>query len=110
MAAGFHYVFSCFGSSLATATYATSGTSSSTTCAYPDNGSYTVRARIIDKDGGYTEYTTVVTVTNVAPTVTITGPPSGSIYAVNTPVTFNGSFTHPGTSDTHTSQSQFDTI
>ena len=27
----------------------------------------TVRARIIDKDGGFTEYTTTITVNNVAP-------------------------------------------
>ena len=31
---------------------------------------YTVKARIIDKDGGFTEYTTDVTVNNVAPTAT----------------------------------------
>src|SRR5947208_4635025 len=40
-------------------------------CTYDDNGTYTVRARIIDKDGGYTEYTTSVSATNVAPTATL---------------------------------------
>ena len=70
-AAGFHYAYSCSNASLATATYALSGTSASTTCSYPDGPStHTVRARIIDKDGGYSEYTTVVTVNNVKPVVT----------------------------------------
>ena len=49
-AAGFHYAYACENGSLAEATYAGSGTSASTTCTYDDNGTYTVRARIIDKD------------------------------------------------------------
>ena len=36
-------------------------------CTFNDNGSYTVFGRIIDKDDGYTSYTTLVTVNNVAP-------------------------------------------
>src|SRR5439155_3640526 len=68
------------------------------------------RGRIIDKDGGFTEYSTTVNVNNVDPTVTITSPPSGSIYAVGIPVIFNGSFTDPGTADLHTAQWKFDTI
>ncbi len=69
--AGFHYAFDCANASLASATYAGSGTSASTTCTYPDGpATKTVRARIIDEDGGYTEYTTTVTVNNVAPSVT----------------------------------------
>jgi hypothetical protein len=35
--------------------------------------SFTVRARIADRDGDFTDYTTVVTVTNVEPVVTLTG-------------------------------------
>jgi hypothetical protein len=43
----------------------------SATCTYDDGpSSRTARARIIDKDGGFTEYTTTVTVNNVAPTAT----------------------------------------
>src|SRR5215218_8160935 len=69
--AGFHYAFSCTGASLAGATYAGSGTASSVSCTFDDGpSSPTVRARIIDKDGGFTEYTTAVTVDNVAPTAT----------------------------------------
>src|SRR5205807_2205894 len=56
-AAGFHYAFSCDNGSLAGATYGGSGTSASTQCTFTDNGTYPVRARIIDKDGGYSEYT-----------------------------------------------------
>src|SRR5207247_11029344 len=61
-AAGFHYAFDCAGGSLAGATYAGSGSSASATCTFVDNGSDTVVARIIDKDGGLNEYTTVVPV------------------------------------------------
>ena len=69
--AGFHYAFSCTNGSLAGATYAGSGTASSTSCTFNDNGSFPVKGRIIDKDGGFTEYTTTVTVNNVAPTATL---------------------------------------
>ena len=34
-------------------------------------GSRTVRGRIIDKDGGFTDYTTTITITNVAPTASL---------------------------------------
>ncbi|MCA9926806.1 MAG: Ig-like domain repeat protein, partial [Anaerolineales bacterium] len=37
-------------------------------------GTRTVRARILDKDGGYTDYTTSITINNVAPTASISGP------------------------------------
>ena len=66
--AGFHYAFSCTNASLAGATYAGSSTVASTSCTFNDSGTFTVRARIIDKDNGFTEYTTNVTVNNVAPT------------------------------------------
>jgi hypothetical protein len=56
--AGFHYAFDCNGGSLAGATYGGSGTSASTSCTFNDNGTYPVTGRIIDKDGGATEYTT----------------------------------------------------
>jgi len=75
--AGFHYAYSCTGASLATATYAGSGTATSVSCTFDDGpASPTVRARIIDKDGGFTEYTTAVTVTNVAPSATFNAPAS----------------------------------
>ncbi|HTX91270.1 MAG TPA: lamin tail domain-containing protein [Anaerolineales bacterium] len=75
LAAGLHYAVSCDGSSLSAVTYATSNTSPSTGCLFDDGpATQTVRGRVIDKDDGYTEYTTVVTVTNVAPTATFTAP------------------------------------
>ena len=76
-AAGFHYAFACDGSSLAGATYATSGTSATTSCLYADNGAYTVRARVLDKDGGAGDVATVVTVNDVAPTATLLAPAGG---------------------------------
>ena len=70
-AAGFHYAFSCTDASLASASYSGSGMASSVSCSFDDGPSTpTVRARVIDKDGGFTEYTTAVTVVNVAPTAT----------------------------------------
>jgi hypothetical protein len=77
-AAGFKYAFDCDGGSLAGATYTNNSSSSSATCSYPDGPSdHTVVARIIDKDGGYTEYTGSVHVNNVAPSVNnLSGPAS----------------------------------
>ena len=67
--AAFHYAFSCTGASLAGATYSSSGTTAFISCTLDDGqSSPTVRARIIDKDEGFTEYTTAVTVDNIAPT------------------------------------------
>jgi PKD repeat protein len=68
--AGFHYAYGCSGGSLAGSTYAGSSADATKQCTYPDNGLYPVSGRIIDKDGGYTDYTTTVTVKNVPPAVT----------------------------------------
>src|SRR5205085_1424421 len=65
--AGFHYAYACDGASLTAATYASAGTGATKQCTFADNGTYTVRGRIFDKDGGFTEYTTPVVVNNVAP-------------------------------------------
>src|SRR5262249_27862543 len=70
-AAALHFAFDCNGQ-FVDAGYANSTASASTTCTYDDNGNYTVIARVIDKDEGFTEYTTVVVVNNVAPTATLT--------------------------------------
>jgi hypothetical protein len=69
-AGSLRYAFDCAGGSLASVTYATAATSSSTSCTFDDNGSYTVIGVIIDKDGGRHDATTSVTVDNVAPTAT----------------------------------------
>jgi len=98
--AGFHYSFACDGldASLATS-YAGSGASNSTTCTFGDNGSYTVKGRIFDKDNGSNTYAATVTVNNVAP-VLDAGPdqtlPFGSLVSIS------ATFADPGTLDTWT--------
>ena len=67
-AAGFHYAYSCDGSSLGSTPYVSSGTSASKNCKFGDNGDYTVKGRIIDRNDGYTTYDTTVHVRNVDPT------------------------------------------
>src|SRR5207237_586678 len=63
---------------------------------YADNGTYTVYGRVFDKDGGYTDYTTSVTVNNVAPVVTLAGPNSGLRGQT---LSCTASFTDPGVND-----------
>jgi hypothetical protein len=94
--AGFHYAFACDNGSLTSATYSGSGTSASMNCTFGDNGTFTVRARIIDKDDGYTEYTTTVTVDNVAPTNTFS---AFSFNPYNGMASASISFSDPGWRD-----------
>ncbi len=66
-----------------------------------DNGLYTVKAKIKDKDGGYNEYTTNVIVNNVPPTiVSMTGPPTDPVRIGNA-IYLLGVFTDPGVLDSH---------
>lgn len=89
--AGFHYAFACDGGSLAGVTYASSGTRPSTTCSFDDGPStHSVVARIIDKDDGYSEYTTPLSVANVPPSVTL-----GAPTAVSEGGTFTLALTNP---------------
>jgi hypothetical protein len=49
------------------------------------NGVYTVKGKVKDKDGGFTEYTTTVTVNHVTPTLSISGASSvneGTVYTL----------------------------
>jgi hypothetical protein len=93
-----HYAFHCDGSAFATdPTYAATGSSASATCSFPDSGTQTVRARIIDKDDGWREYTTPVTVRNVAPSVSA---PADQSANEGSSVSYDlGSFTDPGAND-----------
>ena len=69
VAAGFTYAYDC-GTGYGAATSA-----ASLTCTFDDGPStHVVRATIFDKDGGTTEYTASVAVTNVAPTATLGTP------------------------------------
>jgi hypothetical protein len=72
VAAGLHYSFALGAGGLATS-YATAIDGISKLFSFNDNGSYTVYGRIFDKDGGANDYTTTVTVSNVAPTLTLSG-------------------------------------
>ncbi len=89
-AAGFSYAYDC-GTG-----YGASSTDASGSCATSDNGVRTVKAKIIDKDGGFTEYTRSVTVDNVAPAVRASLTRSGACA-----VTLGTSWTDPGSADTH---------
>src|SRR5207302_537146 len=92
--AGFQYATSCSNGDLSGATYGGSGASASTTCSFADNGTFPVKARIIDKDGGFSEYTTNVIVNNVAPSVTAAASQSSDEGAAHS---FDlGSFSDPG--------------
>jgi PKD repeat protein len=91
--AGFHYSFDCSGVDDLAGTYADAGTATSTTCTFTDNGSFMVHGRIFDKDNGYTQYSTLVTVSNVAPSVD-----AGEDASIDEGSTFTGSgdFSDPG--------------
>ncbi len=103
VAAGLHYAIVCDGSSLEGVTYASASATPTATCpAVDDSSDIVVRARVIDKDGGFVELTKTIDVTNVAPTVTITAPAPGAVVFVGSPVSLAASFTDPGVRDTHT--------
>ena len=96
--AGFHYAFACDNGSLSTATYASSSSTSFTTCVFSEPPtSHVVRARIIDKDNGFSEYTTTVLVSNANPVVTA----DQATVTVNegSLITNTGTFNDPGTTD-----------
>jgi hypothetical protein len=88
-AAGFKYAFDCGDGS----GYGPFGSASTKVCPTCDEATRKVGGKIRDKDGGITEYTADVEVTNVAPVVDPHGPMTvdeGSVLAVS------GSFTDPG--------------
>src|SRR5437588_11455146 len=95
--AGFHYAYSCSNGDLSGATYGGSGAADSAPCTFADNGTYTVKGRIIDKDGGFNEYMTDVTVKNLPPVVTAAADQTGD---EGTAKSFDlGSFSDPGVND-----------
>jgi PKD domain len=73
-AAKFTFAFDCGDGSGYSAFSSPATLSASANCSTSDNGTRAVRAKIRDKDGGEREYTGSVTVKNVAPTVTLSGP------------------------------------
>jgi PKD repeat protein len=77
VAQGFRYAFDC-GTGFAGLT-----TTPRFTCSVPDNGTLTVRGRILDKNGGATDYTASVTALNVAPTGLFPPLPPGMLEGSN---------------------------
>jgi PKD repeat protein len=76
---------------------------------YKDNGVYTATLTVTDDDGGVGSDTLMVTVANVAPTVSIDNivqPNPDFILALDI-LEFYGSFTDPGILDTHTIEWNF---
>ena len=71
VAAGLHFSYATSEAALATA-YATATDGNSKAMTFDDNGSYVVWGRIIDKDGAFTDYSTTVTILDVAPTAVLT--------------------------------------
>jgi hypothetical protein len=68
--AGFRYSFALSPADLA-ASYAAAGPDARRVFAFDDSGLYIVHARVLDKDGGFTDYTTTVLVHNIAPTASL---------------------------------------
>jgi hypothetical protein len=72
--AGFTYAFDCGD----LAGYGSFSATSTASCATSGTGSRTVKGKIKDKDGGETEYTASVAISNVAPVASAGGPYSGN--------------------------------
>ncbi|HEX6316588.1 MAG TPA: PKD domain-containing protein, partial [Gemmatimonadaceae bacterium] len=103
VAAGFTYEFDCgLG-----AGYELSS-SNTRSCPTTDNGSRTVKGKILDKDNGFTEYSATVTIVNVAPTLnSVTGPATPVPVNSSTSITLN--FSDPaGSYDSYTAEVNWD--
>lgn len=84
--------------------YEVVGSSPSASRLFKQDGTYTVHARVTDKDGGSTDYTTSVVVANAAPVVTAFGSNASTLGTVSAGslVFFNASFADAGVLDQHT--------
>ena len=82
-AAGFHYAFALTPAALSGVTYATANGAASADFVGLTAGTYTVYARIIDKDDGYTPYTATLTVNKA--TLTVTADPKSKSYGAADP-------------------------
>ena len=95
--AGFHYSFATDPTALATS-YAAANGASSSAFTFDDVGTYTVYGRILDKDSGFTDYSTTVTVTDVAPTAVLSN--SGPVAETNSVTVSFGGASDPSTAAT----------
>jgi hypothetical protein len=82
-ATGFHYAFALDASGLATATYTNSGANPSVAFSFAA-GDHTVYGRIIDKDDGYTQFQTTVTVNKATPAFSLLNAPTIIVGASST--------------------------
>ena len=64
-----------------------------------DDGEYTITLTASDGLNDPVAVNGTLTVSNVAPTVAVTDPPSGSVYVMGTTVTVTASITDPGSND-----------
>lgn len=101
--AGFRYAFDCGDGN----GYGAAGTTSSITCAALDNPNQTVKGKVIDKDGGATEYSAVIAINNMVPVLDAVTGPSSPVQR-DTPATISVDFIDPGVRDTHTAMIDWD--
>jgi hypothetical protein len=73
------------------------------------SGTTTINWKASDVAGNQSTCQQTVTVTNPAPVAMITGPATGALYAINTPVNLTGGFTD-NAGGTHTATWTFDTF
>jgi CSLREA domain-containing protein len=67
-----------------------------------DDGTRTYTLVVRDGEATSAPVSTTVRVDNVAPSLQLTGPASGSLYRAGSSVSIRGAFTDPGVLDTHT--------
>ncbi len=73
-----------------------------------DDGTRTYTLVVRDGDATSAPASTTVRVDNVAPSLTLTGPPTGTLYRVGTAVQVGARFTDPGIDDVHTCRVDWD--
>ncbi len=115
-AAGFHYAFDTNNDGtfdIGDGTYGGSGTNASAIVRgrllKDGPGNIVVKARIIDKDGDFTDKTTTIVINNVAPVITTlaTDSPICGGAAENEAVSLSAAFKDNGLIDTHTATIQW---
>ena len=80
------------------------GSSPTVSRLFLNDGTHTVRARVTDKDGGYSDHTATVVISNVAPVVTGLVNPAATLgnATAGSNVSLDLSFTDAGVLDSHT--------
>jgi hypothetical protein len=81
-----------------------SPSSPTTTFTCTDDGHFTVTLTAKDSANGSSSSSSIVTVANVAPVVTVTSPLNGAILSRSIPVNASANYTDAGKNDSHTCQ------